>query len=218
MQSIDQIYQTQIEIKKSNFIAYLCPFSEFKNYLDTLKNEHPKATHIVWAYRMLNEYEQIVENQNDDGEPKGTSGLPSLNALRGAKLINTVVFVVRYFGGIKLGTGGLVRAYSSAVNAVINEAKLIKFELKSECVFFTPFSLLSRFEHFFQTQNLEFTRKFTENGAIWMANFNKNEFLNFNEFAKTYCQDFYDFDEISKLNNSTILAFPLFAKQVLYNY
>lgn len=74
---------------------------------ERLKAEHPKAAHVVWALRERNGYGQIVENQSDDGEPKGTSGQPSLNALRGAQLVNAGALIVRYFGGIKLGTGGL---------------------------------------------------------------------------------------------------------------
>ena len=110
MQTIDRIFKAQLDIKKSNFLAFLCPISSFKSLHEHLKEEHFKAVHVVWATRELNKYGQIVENQSDDGEPKGTSGQPSLNALRGAQLINVAVLIVRYFGGIKLGTGGLVRA------------------------------------------------------------------------------------------------------------
>ncbi|MGN8592033.1 UNVERIFIED_CONTAM: YigZ family protein, partial [Campylobacter jejuni] len=78
--------------------------------------------------RTLNEYNQIIEDKSDDGEPKGTSGIPSLNVLRGYDLVNTAVITVRYFGGTKLGTGGLVRAYSDAANAAINNASLLTFE------------------------------------------------------------------------------------------
>ena len=164
MQTIDRIFKAQLDIKKSNFLAFLCPISEFKSLHERLKEEHFKAVHVVWATRELNKYGQIVENQSDDGEPKGTSGQPSLNALRGADLINVGVLIVRYFGGIKLGTGGLVRAYSGAVNEVINEAikdgGVMKFEIKDETKFFTPFSLMSRFEHYFSTKNLsEFLEK-----------------------------------------------------------
>ena len=181
MQTIDRIFKAQLDIKKSNFLAFLCPISSFKSLHERLKEEHFKAVHVVWATRELNKYGQIVENQSDDGEPKGTSGQPSLNALRGAQLINVGVLIVRYFGGIKLGTGGLVRAYSGAVNEVINEA------IKDEIKFFTPFSLMSRFEHYFTTKNLsEFGREFNDLGAIWSVNLNEAEFAEIFKFCKEF--------------------------------
>ena len=92
MQTIDKIITATYEIKKSTFLSFLCPVSEFKALHERLKAEHPKAAHVVWAYRELNGYGQIVENQSDDGEPKGTSGQPSLNALRGVELIDAGQF------------------------------------------------------------------------------------------------------------------------------
>ena len=186
MQTIDRIFKAQLDIKKSNFLAFLCPISSFKSLHERLKEEHFKAVHVVWATRELNKYGQIVENQSDDGEPKGTSGQPSLNALR-----NVGVLIVRYFGGIKLGTGGLVRAYSGAVNEVINEAvrsdSVMKFEIKDEVKFFTPFSLMSRFEHYFSTKNLsEFEREFNDTGAIWSVNLNEAEFAELFKFCKEF--------------------------------
>lgn len=83
------------------------------------------------SYRYLNEFDQVVENSSDDGEPKGTSGKPTLAVLQGHELINTAVIVVRYFGGTKLGTGGLVRAYSDAVNLVIQSAVLHPYKKES---------------------------------------------------------------------------------------
>ncbi|EMG30721.1 YigZ family protein, partial [Campylobacter showae] len=109
MQTVLRVVSTKTEAKKSTFLCFLCPICEFKALHERLKAEHPKAAHVVWALRERNGYGQIVENQSDDGEPKGTSGQPSLNALRGAQLINAGALIVRYFGGIKLGTGGLVR-------------------------------------------------------------------------------------------------------------
>ena len=79
-------------------------------------------------YRYLNEFDQIVENSGDDGEPKSTGGKPSLKALLGADMINTGVIIVRYFGGTMLGTGGLVRAYNDAVNEVVNIAQKHQYE------------------------------------------------------------------------------------------
>ncbi|MCD8212886.1 MAG: IMPACT family protein [Campylobacter sp.] len=203
MQTLSRIYNSKIEVKKSTFLSYLVPIVNFKEFHEFLKTEHTKAAHIVWAYRELNKYDRIVENQSDDGEPKGTGGQPSLNALRGVELINVGVFVVRYFGGIKLGTGGLVRAYGSAVNSVIDEAKFEKFKQKDKCVFFVPFALMGRFEHFFESRNLAFEREFNINGAVWSANFDEAEFEKFYEFAERF--------ETVKFS---FLALPLSSKRI----
>lgn len=114
--------------KQSKFIAHLMPYSMFDEVLEALKTEHPKARHFVTAFRYINEFDQIVEGSSDDGEPRGTSGKPTLAVLQGKELINTAVITVRYFGGTKLGTGGLVRAYSDATNMVIEKAELLPYE------------------------------------------------------------------------------------------
>jgi uncharacterized YigZ family protein len=132
MQYIEEYFSTTLEVKQSKFIAHLIPYIDYETTLKHLKSEHPKARHFVTAFRYLNEYNQIVEHSSDDGEPKGTSGKPSLMVLQGQDLINIAVIVVRYFGGTKLGTGGLVRAYSDAVNLVLDSALLLEY--KKECV------------------------------------------------------------------------------------
>ena len=118
------------EVKQSKFIAHFVPYQQYESTLNQLKSQHPKARHFVTAFRYLNEYDQIVEHSSDDGEPKGTSGKPSLMVLQGQNIINSAVIVVRYFGGTKLGTGGLVRAYSEAVNLVLESCEF--FEYKKE--------------------------------------------------------------------------------------
>jgi len=128
MYIIKQEYENTLEVKKSKFIAHLVPYENYKIRLDELKASHPKARHFVTAYRYINNYNQIVESSSDDGEPKGTSGKPSLAVLAGSNLINTAIITVRYFGGIKLGTGGLVKAYSEAANKVIEIAKLYEYK------------------------------------------------------------------------------------------
>jgi uncharacterized YigZ family protein len=128
MNCIQSLYKAQIEVKKSKFISFLVPLSDFKNLLEHLKKEHFKANHIVWAKRELNEFNQIVENSSDDGEPKNAAGVPTLNQLRGANLINCAIITVRYFGGIKLGVGGMVRAYSKAAKEVIDCANLVEYK------------------------------------------------------------------------------------------
>lgn len=204
LQTIDEIYTDKQEIKKSTFLSYLCPFSEFETLHKKLKDEHPKAVHIVWAYRYYNKYHQIIENQSDDGEPKGTSGAPSLNSLRGAGLINSAVLVVRYFGGIKLGTGGLVRAYSSSVNLAIDKAKLLDYEIKDSVCFFAPFALISRFEHFFEKENLSVLKEFNEFGMVGSIELSPTEFKSLYEFSHAFLNDGFSFT-----------ALPLFAKDML---
>ena len=127
MKFVDKIYTNTYEVKQSKFIAYLTPYLEFQKTLNSLKLEHPKARHFVVAYRYLNEFNQIVEYSSDDGEPKGTSGKPTLMVFQGSNIINSAVITVRYFGGTKLGTGGLVRAYSNATNLVLEIASLKEY-------------------------------------------------------------------------------------------
>ncbi len=115
---------TQIEVRKSTFISHLVPISIFEVRLKDLREEHKKANHHVWAFRRLNEFDQVEEGSSDDGEPSGTSGPPTLRVLQGNGLINSAVITTRYFGGTKLGTGGLVRAYGESVKVAIKEATL----------------------------------------------------------------------------------------------
>ena len=128
MNCIKNEVNTQVEVKKSKFISFLVPIDRFKKLYQELRDTHPKANHIVWAYRKLNSYKQIVENSSDDGEPKGAAGVPTLNALRGANLINCAILTVRYFGGIKLGVGGMARAYSLSANEAIKSATLLPYK------------------------------------------------------------------------------------------
>ncbi len=128
MKYVSDIVTNTLEIKQSKFISYLLSYTLYKDTLSSLKEQHPKARHFVVAYRYLNEYNQIVEYSSDDGEPKGTSGKPTLMVLQGTNLINSAIITIRYFGGTKLGTGGLVRAYSDATNLVINKAELMEYK------------------------------------------------------------------------------------------
>ncbi|MBZ7941770.1 YigZ family protein [Campylobacter molothri] len=186
MQIITQIYTNSIEIKKSTFLAFLCPYKHFKTLLSDLKQKHPKAVHFVYAYRYLNNFNQIVEDKSDDGEPKGTSGMPSLNVLRGFNLINTAVIVVRYFGGIKLGTGGLVKAYSDAVNEVIFHATLIPFEIKEKIEIAINIKNLGRLEYFLNSNTLKFQRNFINERVILSFYVNANEKEKFEIFCKNF--------------------------------
>lgn len=186
MQTVHQIFQAQVEVKKSHFLSFLCPFDEYKNLLEKLKNQHPKAVHFVYAYRVLNDLNQIIEDKSDDGEPKGTSGMPTLNVLRGYDLVNVALITLRYFGGIKLGTGGLVRAYSDAANAVIKISTLFSFELKKSITIAIDLKNLNRFEYFLKTHFFDFTKDFKDCKAILHIKLNEKEKEEFEIFCKNF--------------------------------
>ena len=140
MQTVENSFNSLTEVKRSKFLTKIIPIIEFDGYQEKLKKEHPKANHVVYALRYLNKFDQIVENSSDDGEPKGSAGVPALNVLRGEELINCAVLIVRYFGGIKLGTGGMARAYALAVKDVLAIADLKKYEKQIAHEFETSYS------------------------------------------------------------------------------
>lgn len=111
----------ELEIKKSRFIAFKFELNSLNDVdvnLQNLKIKHKKSKHICYAY--VYSKEVIKEIACDDKEPNGTAGYPILNVIKKKNLTNTMVAVVRYFGGVKLGAGGLTRAYTKACAGVLN--------------------------------------------------------------------------------------------------
>lgn len=190
MQTINQIFIGEFEAKKSKFIAHLCPFGDFENTLKALKIAHLKAAHFVWAFRYLNEKSQIIEDKSDDGEPKGSSAAPCLNVLRGKGLINVALVVVRYFGGTKLGVGGLLRAYTSALNAALQNATLFEFELKEGVNFSLNIKNYTKFEHFLKKEKIEFKTQFLGEMVKISANLNEKQKINLMEFGLANFKEF----------------------------
>ena len=126
MYKILERYQNEIVINKSRFISLMMPISsdsEVKDILKNLNKEFPKATHYCYAYRVAGK-----EKSSDDGEPSGTAGRPMLEFLSNNQLENILVVVIRYFGGIKLGAGGLLRAYVDSCRSVYSISKVYKIE------------------------------------------------------------------------------------------
>ncbi len=127
MISIDREYEAIYEIQKSKFLSFSYPVFDvntIEERLHEIRSEHKNATHVCYAYIID---EPKAERMSDDGEPGGTAGKPLLELLKKKKLSNVLLIVVRYFGGIKLGAGGLVRAYTTAGNMALNEVKLSNF-------------------------------------------------------------------------------------------
>lgn len=125
--TIEENVQTEITEKKSKFIAnlfYIENVEEAENIIKQTKKKYFDAKHNCIAYRVI-EKGQIVEKSSDDGEPSGTAGQPMLSILQKNNLANVLIIVTRYFGGILLGTGGLVRAYSNSLLEAIEETKKV---------------------------------------------------------------------------------------------
>ena len=126
MKTIAKPFQTSIDIKKSQFICRLFPAQnekEAKEIINKISEEYKDATHNCTAYVVSD-----GEGFDDDGEPGGTAGKPMINVLRKNEIHNVTAVVTRYFGGIKLGAGGLVRAYSKSVMEAIGQAEILEIE------------------------------------------------------------------------------------------
>jgi len=167
MYSISAQYQAQIEVKQSKFIAHLVPMADFEGLQEKLRETHPKSRHVVYALRYLNTQDQIVENSSDDGEPKGSSGVPALNVLRGEDLINVAVLIVRYFGGTKLGIGGLVRAYTEATKSVVAVADLERYEKQQPLSFTSAYAAVQHIEYLLAQAGIVEIEKVFEATVSW---------------------------------------------------
>ena len=120
--------------KRSEFIGYSKPIKNVRdvnNFVKVLKSKHSSSRHICWAYRLYID-DEIIENSTDAGEPSGSAGLPILNIIKHHNIVNCGIFVVRYFGGIKLGKQGLIKAYKTATDLVIAKSLLLKWVPKAQ--------------------------------------------------------------------------------------
>jgi len=168
MQTTDAHIQQTLEVKRSKFIAHLFPYPMFDAVMASLREEHPKARHFVSAFRYVNSFDQIVEGCSDDGEPRGTSGKPTLAVLQGSELINVGIITVRYFGGIKLGPGGLVRAYGDAANLAISHAPLSGYVKEFDAAFACDYSAVGIVEYELGQKRVQATRKdFGASEVLW---------------------------------------------------
>jgi len=142
--------------KKSRFIAnlfYVETPQEAENKIKQIKKKYYDAKHNCFAYITLNENE-IQKKCSDDGEPSGTAGAPMLEILEKQSIYNVVVIVTRYFGGILLGTGGLVRAYSDSLKEAIKKSTLIEQEPGYEAEIKLPYADFEKFKYYCNKNNI----------------------------------------------------------------
>ena len=139
----------EIVIKKSRFLTHIkrtVSEEEAKDFIDEIKKEHKAANHNCSAYIIGKS--ALIQKADDDGEPQGTAGVPILEVLKKEELYNVTVVVTRYFGGIKLGGGGLIRAYSQSASAAVEAAgKVIEVPVVPLTVSL-DYTFTSKFEHF----------------------------------------------------------------------
>ncbi len=123
-QTLQRTVTARLEIKKSEFIAYAYPVNTREQamfHVEQLKVNYPDARHWCWAYIIGDPNNTTSAGFDDDGEPSGTAGRPILNVLQHKSIGNIIIIVVRYFGGIKLGAGGLTRAYAGSAQAAVDQ-------------------------------------------------------------------------------------------------
>lgn len=141
-----QTITVELEVKRSRFVADISPAptrTDALAFIEYIKAAHPDARHHCWAYIAGHPQSSIERSSSDDGEPQGTAGKPMLNVLQYKNIGEIVVVISRYFGGIKLGSGGLVRAYSSAVQLGVDKLPLTFRIPMRMAVLHIPFALES---------------------------------------------------------------------------
>ena len=156
--------QVQEEIKKSRFICHakrVYSEEEARDFITAIKKEHYKATHNCSAF-IIGERSEI-KRTSDDGEPSGTAGVPMLGVLENHNLTNVCVVVTRYFGGIKLGAGGLIRAYAGSVALAVKEIGIIEIKEQAGIAIQMSYAQYQEYSNFLKEYNLmELDTNFTD--------------------------------------------------------
>jgi uncharacterized YigZ family protein len=155
---VKELVASELLITKSKFITFLFPVSsleQIKEILAKFKEEYKDATHICYSYIL----DENTFKYYDDGEPSSTAGAPIYQVLNGNELIYTMCVVIRYFGGTKLGVGGLIKAYSNSCLEALNKATIINYENLESYSITTDYPHYDKLDYFLRTNNIEITNK-----------------------------------------------------------
>ena len=197
--------EAEIVEKKSRFIATVRPVKteeEAKAFIEEMKKKYWNATHNCYAFRVGENSE--IQRFSDDGEPSGTAGAPMLSILQKNNLCNIIVIVTRYFGGILLGTGGLVRAYSDAAMKVIQNATLVNETCGYEAEIELEYAQLELFKYYCNKNGINIINIDYQDNIKCIIEVTENEIngLNFDK-EKTV-----KFVEISRISSKNIRKKP----------
>ncbi|MCQ8211643.1 IMPACT family protein [Cetobacterium somerae] len=161
MKSIKKAVRIEFEERKSKFIGYAKPIStkeEAEDFISMIREIHPDATHNCTVYRVIDNGQEYFK-ADDDGEPSGTAGKPMGEILTYMEVNNVVVVATRYFGGIKLGAGGLVRNYAKTAKLAILEGEIIEFIERYECILDFSYEKINEVESLLIEGNEELLNK-----------------------------------------------------------
>ena len=164
MKTVEKETVIEFEEKKSKFIGYIKPVStveEAEKFIGSIKEMHPNATHNVPLYRVV-ETGQEYFKYNDDGEPANTAGKPMAEILNILDVYNVVIVATRYFGGIKLGAGGLIRNYAKTAKIAVNEAGITDYKEKSLFIIDYDYEYTGEMESFLNAHKKEYEIEITE--------------------------------------------------------
>lgn len=176
MYSVKQRIDNEIVVRKSRFIGIILPITtedDAKSFLSSIKKEYLNATHYTYAYKLGDQ--GIIQKASDDGEPTRTAGYPILEVLNKNELTDVILVVIRYFGGILLGAGGLIRAYSSAAADVVKLSTLTQKRTTYTCRLITDYDHLGNID-----------RAIRENTELLDVSYDQGISFQFKIFAEKY--------------------------------
>ena len=191
--TIKQAHSIENVISKSRFIAYIKPVAtenEAKAFIDEIKIKHKDATHNCSAYTVGPEMN--IQKANDDGEPSGTAGIPMLEILKKLEIHNACVVVTRYFGGIKLGAGGLIRAYSGAVRDAIYDIGRVELREAIPVTVTLDYDQTGKFEYELASTTFLLREQFYTDKVSYQIDVVKNEYDTFIDFLNRITSGNYD--------------------------
>ena len=164
MKTVEKETVIEFEEKKSKFIGYIKPVStveEAEKFIGSIKEMHPNATHNVPLYRVVENGQEYFK-YNDDGEPANTAGKPMAEILNILDVYNVAIVATRYFGGIKLGAGGLIRNYAKTAKIAVNEAGITDYKEKSLFIIDYDYEYTGEMESFLNAHKKEYEIEITE--------------------------------------------------------